>query len=218
MMSLLNCLQAAEAWGVKRLGIASSVTVYNGVDDGPYLEEMPLRMTPTNPVEAFKKAYEITSTHYALRTGLDIVLLRMGYIYGPLYHSMGSAMSRLVHAAVKGEVPELRAELHEDDAQDYCYVKDCGRAVALLQTKDKLQYQAYNIGDGRATSNKEIAAAIRRRFPNAKLPMQPGASTPRKNPYMDLTRSHGEVGYEPEYGVDRAVDDYIAWLQAGNSE
>jgi UDP-glucose 4-epimerase len=218
MISLLNCLEAAEAWGVKRLGIASSVTVYNGVDDGPYLEDMPLRMTPTNPVEAFKKAYEITSTHYALRTGLDIVLLRMGYIYGPLYHSMGSAMSRLVHAAVKGEAPELRAELHEDDAQDYCYVKDCGRAVALLQTKDKLQYQTYNIGDGRATSNKEIASAIRRHLPDAQLPMQPGASTPRKDPYMDLTRIHGEVGYEPEYGVDKAIDDYIAWLQAGNAE
>jgi UDP-glucose 4-epimerase len=218
MYSLLNCLEAAEAWGVKRLGIASSVTVYNGVDDGPYREDMPLRMTPTNPVEAYKKAYEIVSTHYALRTGLDIVLLRMGYIYGPIYHSMGNAVSRLTHAAVKGVAPELRAEIYEDDAQDYCYVRDCGRGVALLQTADKLQHQAYNIGGGRASSNKEFAAAIRRHYPSAQLPMQPGASAPRKHPYMDITRIKSDVGYEPEYSVEKAMDDYIAWLRAGNAE
>ena len=218
MSGLLNCLEAAETWGVKRLGIASSVTVYNGVDDGPLREDMPLRTTPTNAVEAYKKAYEITSTHYALRTGLDIVLLRMGYIYGPLYHSMGNAVSRLTHAAVKGIAPELRAELFEDDAQDYCYVKDCGRAVALLQTADKLQYQTYNIGGGRASTNREFADAIRRHYPNAQLPMSPGASAPRKEPYMDLSRIKGEVGYEPEFGVDEAIDDYIAWLRAGNAE
>jgi UDP-glucose 4-epimerase len=212
MYSLINCLEAAEEWGVKRLGIASSVTVYNGVDDGPFEENMPLRTTPTNPVEAYKKAYEITSTHYALRTGLDIVLMRMGYVWGPLYHSMGNAISRLVHAAVKGVAPELRAELYEDDAQDYCYVKDCGRAVALLQTKDKLAYQTYNIGGGRATSNKEIASAIRRNYPRAELPMKPGASAARKDPYMDLARIKREVGYEPEYDIDRAIDDYVAWL------
>jgi UDP-glucose 4-epimerase len=218
MYSLLNCLEAAEAWGVKRLGIASSVTVYNGVNDGPFKEDMPLRTTPNNPVEAYKKAYEIISTHYALRTGLDIVLLRMGYVYGPLYHSMGSVMSRLVHAAVKGVAPELRAEIYADDAQDYCYVKDCGRAVALLQVAEGLQYQTYNIGGGTATSNKEIASALRRHFSRAELPMKAGASAPRKDPYMDLSRIKGEVGYKPEYDVDKAIDDYVAWLQAGNAE
>lgn len=214
MYGLLNVLQAAETWDVKRLGIASSVTVYAGVNDGPFREDMPLRMTPANPVEAYKKAHEIVSTHYALRTGLDIVLLRMGYVYGPLYHSMGNAVSRLTHAAVKGVEPELRGDLYEDDAQDYCYVKDCGRAVAMLQVAEELQYQCYNIGGGRATSNKELAQAIRRHYPNAVIPLKPGASARLKDPYMDLSRIRGEVGYRPEYGVDKAMDDYIAWLQA----
>ena len=213
MYSLLNCLEAAEAWGVKRLGIASSITVYSGVNDGPFTEDLPLRTTPANPVEAYKKAYEIVSTHYALRTGLNIVLLRIAGIYGPLYHSMGNAVSRLTHAAVKGVAPELRAELYEDDAQDYCYVRDCGKGIALLQAADKLSHQCYNIGAGRAASNKEFADAIRRHYPNAILPMKPGASQPRKDPYMDLTRIHQDTGYKPEFGVDRAMDDYFAWLK-----
>jgi len=213
MYSLLNCLEAAEAWGVKRLGIASSITVYSGVNDGPFMEDLPLRTTPSNPVEAYKKAYEIVSTHYALRTGLNIVLLRIAGIYGPLYHSMGNAVSRLTHSAVKGVAPELRAELYEDDAQDYCYVRDCGRGIALLQAADKLSHQCYNIGAGCAASNKEFADAIRRHYPNAILPMKPGASQPRKDPYMDLTRIRQDTGYKPDYGVDRAMDDYFAWLK-----
>jgi UDP-glucose 4-epimerase len=213
MMSLLNCLQAAEAWGVKRLGVASSITVYAGIDDGPFTEDLPLRTTPANPVEAYKKAYEITSTHYAQRTGLDVVLLRAGYIWGPLYHSMGNAVSRLTHAAVKGVTPELRGDLYEDDAQDYCYVRDCGRGIALLQTAEKLQHLAYNIGAGRASSNKEFADAIRRHYPNAILPLKPGSSVPRKDPYMSLDRIKADTGYEPEFSVDAAMDDYIAWLQ-----
>jgi UDP-glucose 4-epimerase len=213
MWSLLNCLQAAEAWGVKRLGIASSVTVYSGINDGPFTEDLPLRTTPASPVEAYKKAYEIVSTHYAQRTGLEIVLLRIAGIYGPLYHSMGNAVSRITHAAVKGVAPELRAELYEDDAQDYCYVKDCGEGIAQLQAADKLSYQCYNIGAGQASSNKEFADAIRRHHPNAILPMKPGASARRKDPYMSLERIKADTGFEPKYGVDRAVDDYIAWLK-----
>jgi UDP-glucose 4-epimerase len=212
MWSLLNCLQAAEAWGVKRLGIASSVTVYSGINDGPFTEDLPLRTTPASPVEAYKKAYEIVSTHYAQRAGIEIVLLRIAGIYGPLYHSMGNAVSRITHAAVKGVAPELRAELYEDDAQDYCYVKDCGEGIAQLQAADKLSYQCYNIGAGQASSNKEFADAIRRHHPNAILPMKPGASAPRKDPYMSLERIKADTGFEPRYGVDKAMDDYIAWL------
>jgi len=212
MWSLLNCLEAADAWGVKRLGIASSVTVYSGVNDGPFTEDLPLRTTPGNPVEAYKKAYEIVSTHYAQRTGLNIVLLRIAGIYGPLYHSMGNAVSRLTHAAVKGVAPELRADLYEDDAQDYCYVRDCGQGIALLQAAEKLSYQCYNVGAGRAASNGEFASAIRRHYPKAILPMKPGASAARKDPYMSLDRIKADTGYEPQFSVDKAMDDYVAWL------
>jgi UDP-glucose 4-epimerase len=30
---------------------------------------------------------------------------------------------------------------------------------------------------------------------------------------MDLARIKGDAGYEPEYDVDKAIDDYIAWLR-----
>ena len=213
MSSLLNVLEAARTWEVKRLGIASSVTVYGGIQNGPFTEDMPLRTTPANAVEAYKKAYEVLSAHYAQRANLDIVLLRIAGIWGPLYHSMGNNISRLVHAAVKGVEPELRGDIYEGDAQDYCYVKDCGRGIALLQTAAKLNHQTYNVGAGRATTNKEIAEAIRHLIPNASLPMKPGVTLDRHSPYMDLSRIKQDVGYEPVFGLDAAIADYVAWLK-----
>ena len=213
MDSLINVLETARICGVKRLGIASSVAVYTGVINGPFTEDMPLRMTPSYVVEAYKKAYEVTSIHYAQRANLDIVLLRIAGIWGPLYHSMGNAISRLVHGAVKGEAPVMRGDLFDEDAQDYCYVRDAGEGIALLQVASKLNHQTYNIGGGRATSNKEIADQIRRHFPNAILPLQSGISAQRKDPFMDLKRIQDDAGYWPKFDIEKAMADYVAWLK-----
>lgn len=213
MVSLLNVMEAARILEVSRLTIASSVALYGGVQNGPFREDMPLRLRPENAIETFKKAFEILGTHYAKRTGIDIVQLRIASIWGPLYHSMRNPVSRLVHGAVNGIEPELQEDLYEDDAQDYCYVRDCARAVAMLQTAQKLSHQEYNVGSGRASTNKEFASAIRRHFRNAILPLKEGASQHRTDPYMDLTRIYEDVGYEPEFSVDTAMDDYVAWLE-----
>jgi len=37
----------------------------------------------------------------------EIISMRMGGIWGPLYHSMANLPSRLTHAAVKGTDPDL---------------------------------------------------------------------------------------------------------------
>jgi UDP-glucose 4-epimerase len=213
MFSLINVLEAARVWEVKRLGLASSVGVYTGVPNGPFQEDMPLRTTPSYAVEAYKKAYEILGSHYAARTGVEVVMLRIAGIWGPLYHSMGSVVSRLAHAAVKGEEPILRGDIYDDDRSDFCYVKDCARGVAMLQAAPKLNHKVYNIGAGRATSNKEFAEAIRKLVPDARLPIKPGATMERSRPYMDITRIKEEVGYEPEWDLDAAMADYIDWLK-----
>jgi UDP-glucose 4-epimerase len=33
--------------------------------------------------------------------------------------------------------------------------------------------------------------------------------------YLDITRNGQDTGYEPQYGVERGMADYIQWLKAG---
>lgn len=212
---LLNLVQAAADWGVRRLSLASSVSVYAGVAERPWREDQPLSLEAgtDHPVTSFKKAEEILGAHFAKRLGAPLVHLRIGGIYGPLYHSMSNPPSRLVHAAVHGH-PVEGAPIPAAGGTDLCYVKDCARGVALLQLAPDLPYGTFNVGAGVATTFQQVADAVRAVIPDADLPLDPSPATPGGP--MDLTRISEAVGYEPEYDVPRAIEDYITWLRAGH--
>jgi UDP-glucose 4-epimerase len=104
---------------------------------------------------------------------------------------------------------------HLGDGLDLCYVKDTGRAIALLQVVDRLRYRTYNVASGRLTTNADVIDAIRNIEPGVTLELPQGATRPG-NP-LDITRLYDDAGYQPEYDTARAAADYIAWLRAGNS-
>jgi UDP-glucose 4-epimerase len=39
----------------------------------------------------------------------------------------------------------------------------------------------------------------------------------RQDVYMDISRIKADTGYAPRYTVATGVQDYVAWLQAGNA-
>lgn len=211
---LLNILQAAEAWGVRRVGLASSIAVYSGVRQGPFREDQPLRIYGGNHVEAYKKMFEILGAHYAQRTGLDIVMLRIAGIYGPIDHNLFNVVTRFLHMALGREVPNWPGELFSEDGNDLCYVRDCARGIALLLTAGKLNHTCYNVASGSASSIGEVAAAVKARIPDAKLPVKPGRGPNyRANPSMEIARISEDVGYKPQFTLGQSIDDFLAWLK-----
>jgi UDP-glucose 4-epimerase len=223
MAGLMHVLEAALAWGVKRLTLASSVAVYAGLPAGPFVEDARLPINSGNPTETFKKAWEILALHFASRTGLEIISMRIGGVWGPLYHSMANLPSRLVHAAVKGTDPDLASSRggvpFAADGSDLCYVKDCAQGIQLLTHTEPLHHTIYNLGSGRPTTNGELLAAVKQAVPTCTLTLQEGRS-PRWRPdvYMDIARLQADTGYAPRYTVETGVQDYVAWLQAGNAQ
>jgi UDP-glucose 4-epimerase len=173
-----------------------------------------------NATATWKKCFELIGSYWAARTNMDIVNLRIAGIYGPLYHSMSNLPSRLVHAAVKGEAPQLRGDTYAEDGGDSTYVKDCGRGIALLMTADKLNFNTYNIASGQVTTSGQFVSAIQKVIPSFKGDfLKEGASpTSRGNSSADLTRIKSDVGYEPQFLVDKAIPDYINWIRSGNPD
>jgi UDP-glucose 4-epimerase len=210
---LHNVLEAARLGGAKRVIYASSVTVYGSLERGPFSEGQALPVTSRNEVEAFKKSGEILSLHYADRTGLDVVCARIGYIFGPLYHSMVNPPSRMVHAAVEGK-PGHFDRIPAGDAHDYCYVKDAGAGLALLATVPTLPHRIYNVGSGRATSNAHVAEAVRRAVPSAEIKLSDGKPATQPDPYMSLEQMTRDTGYRPRYGIETAIADYVDFLRS----
>jgi len=214
---LLNVVQAAQDWDVRRVGIASTVGVYGGVAaEGALGEDLPLPMTSGHVIPAFKKIGELLADHLAGATGIEIVNFRISAIWGPggRVTSPFVAAPQLVHAAARGTAPDLSAlsfPAYAEDAIDLCYVRDCGRGIALLQLADRLHHRTYNVASGRATSNAELVTAIRKVVPDARLEL-PTGGTGRRN-HLDITRIRQDTGYLPAYDTDRAAADYLAWLR-----
>jgi UDP-glucose 4-epimerase len=220
--SLFNIMQAAQEWGVGRVALASTIGVYGGAKDpfeGPLTEDMPLSMSAPHLIPTFKKISELLGGHLADVTGIEVVSLRISGTWGPLGHNPDPFFPapQLIHGAARGRAPDLsgvRGRMHADDSLDLCYVKDTGRAIALLQLAEHLNHRTYNVASGHATTNAEVAAAIRRVVPEAQVDLPNGGET--RQAWLDITRLHEDTGYEPAWGTDPAAADYIAWLRAGN--
>ena len=212
-VATLNVLDVAQRWNVRRVGVASTIGVYFGVQDAPWREVRPRSPSGTHASEAAKKCAEILGGAVAHASGLEVVNLRIGGIWGPLGRpsSRFIALPGLVHAAVNaGEPPAAYA----DDAVDLCYVKDCARAIALLQTAPSLKHRTYNIGTGVATSNRRVVAAIRAAVPGAQPAQHDDNTNPPKK--QNNTRQRNDTSNKPTNTKDGAVADYVSWLRAGN--
>jgi UDP-glucose 4-epimerase len=222
--SLLNVFEAARCWEVPRVGIASAIGVYGGAAAlPPYREDVPLPMTSGHVIPAFKKIGELLADYLASVTDLEVLSYRIAGIWGPLGRPASSffAAPQLVHAAARGvpaDLSGLHSPAYAGDGIDLCYVKDCARAIALLQLAERLSYRTYNVASGRATTYGELAAAIRKVVPDAQIELPEGRDPngPAQDVFLDITRLEQDTGYRPCYDTERAAADYIGWLRAGN--
>ncbi|HLI53436.1 MAG TPA: NAD(P)-dependent oxidoreductase [Acidimicrobiales bacterium] len=211
---LRNVLEAARALGVGRVTVASSVAVYAGSAQGPWTEDDPLPVTSPSATSAFKKAEEILALHYAERTGADLCCVRIGVVYGPLYHTLSNLPSRMVHSAVRpGTVlpPRPAVPGSRSDLSDLIYVADCAaglRLVHLARSRDRI----YNLGGGRAVPDVEVTAAVARAVPGWSPPEIAPNSGGDESRYMSLA-SIAALGFKPRYSLDDAITEYVEWLR-----
>lgn len=215
VIGLLNILQVGCAAGVRRIILASSAAVYSGISSGPFHEEMPLPVHSRSATEAFKKTLEILGWHYSDRTGMDVVAVRIGAIFGPLFwHGGIFPIVRLCYAAVRGAAASDVGDLYEEDESAPCYVKDCARGIVLLHRANRLSHRVYNLSVDWSVTNGQICEAIRKVVPDFRVALKPGTGPRhRPHPHLDVSRIRREVGYTPEYDIERSVAEYLAWLR-----
>lgn len=223
MDGLIGVLEAAREAGVARLSFASSVAVYASLPKGPFREDQPLPVESGNPTEAFKKSWEILALHYGTRAEIDVVALRIGGIWGPLYHSMVNLPSKFAHAAFRGVEPDFSSARggapHAEDTNDLCYVKDTAQGIVRVQLAPELEHRIYNVSGGEPIPVRRLADAARAVKPDARIPLDEGRGPRYKEDnHLDVSRIKTELGFEPAYTVETGMAEYIAWLDAGNEK
>jgi nucleoside-diphosphate-sugar epimerase len=209
---LLNALDAARTWGVRRFAVASSLGVYIGRTEIRWHEELALPAAELpHLIIAFKKAVEPLTTHSLEGSGVQPVVLRIGSTWGPLMdpESPFNYIPPYISAVLRGEEPR---PLHADDGGDCCYAPDAGRAIALLMTTQTLRHDTYNVSSGRPFTNREFADALQAITRGPPFDPLPGRQDgPGSNPYLDITRLTRDTGFMPVFDVAEAVADYVTW-------
>jgi UDP-glucose 4-epimerase len=222
VMGMVNVLEAARAFDVERVVYTSAKGVY-----GPMLGEYgaptykPVSEDlPKNPKRIYDSAKlmgEQVGLYYQANMGVDVVVLRFATTYGPgktARHGKMGVTSQIVEHPAGGQPFRLAQGGEEKD--DFIYNKDSAYGIYLACMAKNPASRVYNIGTGVGHTLEDIARVIRNFLPNADIEIGPGLNF-LGMPYpacgiYDISRARAELGYAPQYDLDRGIADYLESL------
>lgn len=206
----INVFEGARILGAERVVHISSEEVY-----GPYAAATVSEESPTLPPTVYG-ASKLATEHFgrAWRTmyGLDVINLRIGWIYG-LRLPRARVPKILVDAVVHGEVLHLTEG--GDSRMDHTYVDDIVDGSLAALDHSEHPFDTYNLATGSAPSVHEMIAVLRDIVPGARISAgggeikHPGGiDMPRKGA-LDISRASKVFGYRPRYDLRAGLEAYV---------
>ena len=218
-MGSVNVFEAARLEKVSRVIFPSSGTVYMGsLGEGLAKIDESIPINPPSVYAATKASCEFMGRAYAKRYGFEFICLRyVGGLYGPspvaLKATREMAIQQMIRAAVKGESAKINWPY---GPTEILYGKDAAKGTVLAVLKDKFKDDLFHIGNGQTVGGDEIIDAVRKKFPESNLELIKGSNPmpyPESRLASDFSRSKDQLGYEPDYPIAKAVEDYAATLK-----
>ncbi len=216
----LNVLEAAVVTKLDKVVYTSSKGVFGsftGVHSSPTYEPMTEDL-PKQPVGMYDLT-KLTSEHlldfYYRNYGLEYAVLRFPLLYGPgrlARHGALAVVSRLVENAMAGEPTILAAGADWED--ELLYTRDVAQGIVRAAVTDGHEHRAFHIGRCTIESLRDVADAVRKVFPDARIELGPGSfrAEPRACRF-DYSRARSELGYEPEFDLESGIADYVDFMR-----
>lgn len=213
-MGTQNVLEMARKYGIKKLALASSSSVYGNCKEVPFREDMIVDFA-ISPYAATKKANEVMAHVYHKLFGMDIVMLRFFTVYGPKQRP-DLAINKFARMMVNGEKIPMFGD--GSTSRDYTYVDDivdgiC-RTFSYLDSNDDV-YEVINLGSNNPISLKEMIEVVGEvlgiKPEIEQLPMQPGDVD---RTYADITKAKRLLGYEPTIDFREGIRRFVEWSQS----
>ena len=209
----LNVLMAARDAGVKKVIYASSSSVYGDTPELPKREGM--TPNPLSPYAVTKLVGEYYCKVFNDVYGLNTISLRYFNVYGPRqdpHSEYAAVIPRFVSRILKGEPPIIYGDGQQ--TRDFTFVKDVVNANILAMKSDATG--VYNIASGRRISIQELATLITR-LTGRDRDVEPVFDKPRKgdvrHSLADISRARADMGYKPEYSLERGLEETIRWFK-----
>jgi UDP-glucose-4-epimerase GalE len=228
VVGALSVLEAMVSTGVTHLVFSSTCAIFGLPETTPIHENLPKR--PINTYGETKLAIEHALPHYEKAYGLRAMALRyfnaagadpdgeLGEDHDPEIHVIPRALDA---AMGRGSFHVFGDDYPTPDGtclRDYIHVNDLASAHALAvdALRSGAGSNAYNLGNGRPTSVREVIKSVER-VTGRSVPFQLG---PRREGdpavlFASSDRIKRDLGWRPQYeDVDLIVETAWKWREA----
>jgi GDP-4-dehydro-6-deoxy-D-mannose reductase len=212
----INLLEAVRRHvPAARVHIAGTSAQYGVVrpDEVPIREDRPMR--PGSPYGVSKVAAELSGLQYHDNFGLHVVVTRSFNHVGPRQGDRCSIQTfcQQMAAAELGLQPPVLRVGNLEPRRDFSHTRDVARALWLLIERG-VAGEVYNLCSGRATRIGDIVdMVVARGRVSVEVQVDPARLRPSDEPILlgDNTKLRAATGWAPEIGVERIVDELLAY-------
>lgn len=219
VMGVGQLLEYARVDDTKRVLFISSSEVYGRKEtDGPFEENMygyvdVLSSRASYPMG--KRAAENLCMCYKDEYDVDVVIARLGHIYGPNASlSDNRVSSQFAHMAARGEKIVMKSD--GSQLRSYTYSLDCAAAL-LTVLLNGTNGEAYNIASGEAVSIRQMAeilansgnVLVKFEEPNEKEKM---AFNPMNNSTLDCKKLES-LGFKSQFNAECGLSHTVETIK-----
>lgn len=208
VVGTLSLLEMCREFGVAKLVIASTSSLYGASDGQPSPEDANTDRT-LSPYAASKKAAESLCYTYHHLHGLDVTVLRYFTVYGPAGRP-DMSLFRFVQWVSEGRPVTVYGD--GSQTRDFTYVDDVARGT--IEGLKPMGYQVINLGSDNPVVLMDTIHLVEK-WVDKKAILEHRPSHPADVPatWANIGKARKLLGWEPRVWIDEGVGRLVSWYQ-----
>lgn len=221
-MGTVEVLEAARRHDIKKFIYLSSVSIYGDIAfEDKVLKESSSIPLPRTLYEITKYAAERTVLRYKDLFDLEVVVTRLGQVFGPwerytgIRHTLSGPFQATRYACLN-----QKAILPRPGLRDWVYSRDVANSIVQILIKKELKYDVYNIGSGRSWTIEQWCQLLKGEFSQFDYEVIENSNksnvdffVPKDANKLSIDRLQLDIGYSPRYGMEQSFEDYMNWIK-----
>lgn len=207
-------LETARKFEVEKFLQVSTDEVYGSLgNEGYFSETTPI--SPNSPYASSKAAADMMVLAFNHTFGMPVVITRCSNNYGPFQFP-----EKLIPLMIINSLNDKQLPVYGDglNVRDWIYVIDHNEAINLVLEKGKIG-EVYNIGASNEMKNIEIVKLILKYLNKTEDSIQYVKDRPGhdRRYAIDSTKIKNELGWEPKFSFEVAIEKTIEWYVQNKS-